>query len=90
MTTKTDVQISNSAWTNVHTAVGASVGTTLLAQSKSRDAVLFFVAATAPTDNSGMMIAANDFKMYNITPAGTEYLWCKSLGNNNTALGVQA
>ena len=90
MATITDIPVT-STWQNVHTMRGLAVGSSIYVQNKTSASILLNinVASPAPVDNSGMIVAGNDYTFLLISPGTNETLWVKNLGNQNSLLGVQ-
>ncbi len=88
MATLTDVPVTTTAWTNIHTTSSLAAGVAITIQNKTSNNILTFVASVAPTDSSGMIVKGDDFDFLDITPATGEYLFIKSVGGSSV-IGVQ-
>lgn len=89
MPTHLDLTVPFATWVNVHQTYNMGAGVNIIVQNKSYVPILLFVGSTNPPDDSGMLIAGNDYEMINITPENTEFLFAKSVGTVAGKLGVQ-
>lgn len=79
MATLLDVNLTNTAWTNIYLERGLVGGEPTTVQNKTAGNIILYVGESAPADDSGIIILGNDFDLISITPTPSEFLFAKSV-----------
>lgn len=90
--TNPDVQVSNTAWTDINTATGIVVGTEIILTNKSTSVILVQTVTAQPsadsTDGVPLSVLPESTAVKTVT-AGESKVWAKSIGFDNALLSVQ-